>query len=185
MITNSGFGATACGRLASKKLWTAGGMEPFIAGLIHEDLASTWKVVCDCKRICWIDENIYFYYQGEQSAIHSKEVSEKFCRDYIFALKNRNKGVIKKYPHLKAVTDLSNLMHCPNIYMYANEITNSKTAMNIKEEVMDIFKSSYRSGLNYNSISKKQIIKAVLFEKCPNIYCQVYKVIRKIKGLRY
>lgn len=184
MIVNKGFGSTACGRLTKKELWLSNGDEPFIPGLIHEDLASTWKIIIECKVICWIDEGLYFYYQGDQSSIHTKSVSEKFCRDYIYALKYRNNGVEKVFPTLTKELNFSNLMHCPNIYMYADTIVDNEVSNDIKKEIVELFKSSFSDGIKYPSISMKQKIKIFFFKRFPGVYCAVYKQIRKRQGLR-
>lgn len=183
MITNSGFGSTACGRLASKKIWEQGGVT-FIEGLLHEDLASTWEVICRCQKVCWVDANLYYYYQGGQSSIHSKNVSSKFCKDFLFALNNRNNGVVSIYPSLTTATDYANLMNCPNIYMYASEIKDKKTSIAMKEEALKLFYNSYKSGYVYSKIRLKQKIKIQMFRFIPQLYCCVYKTLRKLKGVR-
>ena len=183
MMTNSGFGSTACGRLAHKRVWECNG-SPFIEGLLHEDLASTWEVVSGCQKICWIDANLYYYYQGGQSAIHSKTVSAKFCQDFLFALNNRNNGVSLKYPSLSTAADYSNLVNCPNIYMYACDIDNKNTSLLIKKEVLKLFKKSFKSGCAYPKSKHNQRIKMTIFKFEPSLFCLIYNLIRKIKGLR-
>lgn len=183
MIVNDGFGSTACGRLASKNIWIQG-EAPFIEGLLHEDLASTWKIIERSNTVCWLRGNLYFYYQGGHSEIHTKYVSEKFCNDYIWALEYRNNGIIEKYKELKKAVAFSYLLNCPLIYMYAYSINEKKAADKFKKAAFNLFLENYRIGMSYSYINFKQKVKILMFKFSPMLYCLTYKIKRKVKGLR-
>jgi len=161
-----------------------GGGKPFIEGMLHEDLASTWEVIKGCEKICLVKGKLYLYFQGNNSSIHTKKVSRKFCEDYLKALIRRNTGISKTYYDFKREIAYSYLVHCPNIYMYANETDNTENLSLLKQEIIRLFKNNYRIGMTCKPISNKILFNIVIFRLSPRAYSIKYKISRWIKGMR-
>lgn len=53
-------------------------------GRVIEDIFPVFKVVCNVKRISYVDKILYYYRQHETSAIHTKNV--KTMNDYYYAM---------------------------------------------------------------------------------------------------
>lgn len=184
LITNTGFGSTACGRLASKTLWLSNGMSPFKEGVLHEDLASMWKIIMNCHQVCLLKGEYYYYYQGGESNIHQKKVSIKFCQDYYNGLRDRNTYLGKKLPLLKSAIGFSYLTNIPLIYMYTTESEIPKKLQPLRNELISMYRKVYSSGIQYPNIRFKNKIKFILFKWCPSLYSTIYKRIRKFNGYR-
>lgn len=184
LLRNDGFGSTACGRLAYRRIWNRRGEEPFIQGILHEDLASTWEIINNCKTICFMRGEYYYYYQGGESDIHSKVVRDKFCYDFYSGLKKRNDTLNVLYPQLKQSLSYSYLTNIPLIYMYTFETVNPKEKKAFRQTLMSSYKKHFKSGITSPFISKKNVIKYTLFRLAPPLYLWMYKKYRKRKGLR-
>lgn len=185
LVVSKKFGSTACGRLARKEIWYPDETVPFIEGILHEDLASMWKVISGCDSVCWVRGNYYCYYQGANSGIHTKSISVKFCIDFINALEYRNKSLLKKYRELETAIAFSYLVNCPLIYTYICMLDTNTEKEKLKTRVKELFYKNLKRGMRYAPIEKKQNIKILLFRFNPNIYGLIYKIIRKVKGMRY
>ena len=185
LVINRGFGSTACGRLARKEIWYHQGMKPFIEGILHEDLAAVWKVISRCSTVSWIRGNYYYYYQGENSDIHTKKIPVKFCKDFIDALEYRNNSLLEEYKELAGAVAFSYLINCPLIYMYASMLSADEEKKRYKMWAKTLFYKNFKEGIRYPSIKKKQYIKILLFRIHPVLYVGLHKTIRKIKRMRY
>lgn len=60
------FGVSACGKLFKKELALR---FPYPEGMLYEDLATTYKIIGDCTRVCYIDEVDYYYVQNSKEGI--------------------------------------------------------------------------------------------------------------------
>ncbi len=184
LVTNRGFGSTACGRLASRNLWLSNGDKPFIEGILHEDLASMWKIVKNCQRITFLMGDYYYYFQGGESDIHKHKASIKFCEDFYSALTFRNEHLRKELPSLNEAIDYSYLVYIPLIYMYIIDSENPIKLQPLKNRIQRQYHDSYKNGNNYKKIRIKNKIKFVVFKWFPLGYVRLYMTIRKIMKCR-
>lgn len=184
LLRIDGFGSTACGRLAKKNIWNRNGDEPFIEGMLHEDLASMWEIINNCSAVCFLRGEYYYYYQGGESSIHSKVVSEKFCYDYFNGLKKRNDTLTLMYPKLESSIALSYLINIPTIYIYSYETAEPIHMKKFRETLRVAFANNYKMGISSPNCNLKTSIRYSLFLCCPKLYMSIYKFIRKKKGLR-
>ena len=184
MITNNGFGSTACGRLAKKEVWLSNGEEVFPVGKLHEDLGTMWKIVMNCKTIVFAKGEYYYYFQGDSSSIHTKKASKKFCEDFYEALNTRNEYLINRYPELNVEIAFSYLMYSPLIYLFSNDSDDSEWKSLIQRDLVESFNKNYKSGVLYSGLKFKQKVKFILFHINPKLYEISYKLMRKSKGYR-
>lgn len=184
MVTNNGFGSTACGRLAKKEVWLSNGDEVFPVGKLHEDLGTMWKIVMKCKTIVFAKGEYYYYYQGNSSSIHTKKASKQFCEDFYDALRIRNEYLSKEYPELNVELAFSYLMYCPLIYLFSNDSDDIEWKSKIQSDLINSFRNNYKTGLLYSGLRFKQKVKFVFFRINPRLYEVSYKLMRKSKGYR-
>ena len=184
LLTNNEFGSTACGRLAKKSVWLSYGDEVFPVGKLHEDLATLWKIILNCRRVVFARGSYYYYYQGESSSIHTKKASIKFCEDFYNALYERNEFLFGECPDLTSEISFSYLMYCPLIYLFANDSEEKEWKKNIQKSRVKQFKDNYKIGKKYSGISLKQKVKLLLFYIHPKLYEVFYKIMRKSQGYR-
>lgn len=184
MIKNDGFGSTACGRLAKKTTWNRHGEDPFINGVLHEDLASMWEIISNCSKVCFLRGQYYYYYQGGESNIHTRLVSDKFCKDFYTALVNRNQSLSAIYPELKQSIAYSYITNIPMIYNYTYETNKPKEFNQLRRSMRKLFRENYKVGINGvgNNITKR--LRYGLFLLFPKVYICTYKAVRRKKGLR-
>jgi len=64
---NQGMGAMPWSKLYRRELVLA---HPYPKGRIYEDLATTYKIVCDCQRIAYTNRQIYYWRQRSGSTMH-------------------------------------------------------------------------------------------------------------------
>ena len=62
-----GFGVSACSKLYSREMILK---YPYPVGKLHEDLATTYKIIGSCERIAYGSREIYFYRQRLNSIMH-------------------------------------------------------------------------------------------------------------------
>lgn len=69
MLYRQGFGVSACGKIYKKKI-----IEncPYPNGIYYEDLATTYKIIENCKSIVYLDKSNYFYVQRSGSIVHRR-----------------------------------------------------------------------------------------------------------------
>lgn len=184
LLTNDGFGSTACCRLASKKIWLQNGA-PFKEGIYHEDLASMWKVVDACKKICFLEGEYYYYYQGGDSSIHNGNHLLKFTMDFFQALHDRNQFLLETRPTLQNAIQYSYLFYVPVIYVFAKELDEKDAAIKrLKRELLGLYKNAYPSGSRQAFLTGKQKWKFRMFLWFPELYVILYKMSRRRKGYR-
>jgi len=181
LLTNHGFGSTVCCRLAKKKLW---GSNPFITNVIHEDIASMWRVIARCKTICHEKNPLYYYFQGSSSSIHKSTVEPRFCYDYFRALDIRNAGINKITNKLAKENSCAYLIHCPSIYVYGRKIKDKKSRNEIINKAKEVFKNNWTSACDCNLLNKRQKTHIFLFRHWPYAYYIFYCLMRKMKGRR-
>lgn len=181
MITCNGIGSTACCRLAKREIW---GKTPFLPGRLHEDLASMWEVFSRCERIAVCEKELYFYYHGGQSSIHSKKNSQKFCADFWKAFYERRERLLKQYPQMKQADSFSCLVYCPQIWSSVYHSTNRTELKAISRECVKTFNASWKDGKKYARLHNLKWMKYVLFRISPIVYDMAYSVLRKLKGIR-
>ncbi len=181
LITCNGIGSTACCRLAKKEVW---GEQPFLPGRLHEDLASMWEVFERCNKIAVYDKELYFYYHGDQSSIHSKKNSKKFCVDFWKAFYERHENLLQRYPNMKQADCFSCLIYCPQIWSAIYDSNSRAELKGISTECINLFKSSWIVGKKYAIMHNLKWRKYILFHFSPRIYHFIYSVRRKIKGMR-
>lgn len=184
LITNNGFGSTACGRLAAKNIWLKE-RNPFPIGVLHEDLAVMWKIINNCKKVCWVRGKYYYYYQGTTSSIHLKKTSYRFCKDFMYALCYRNELLRNKYKVLEKAISFSYLYNLPIIYIYAQQLDESSDKQNLIMQIKQMFAENWKLGNSYKNASIKKKIKIAIFKFNPSIYEKAYIYIKKIKGGKY
>lgn len=184
LLRVDGFGSTACGRLARKEVWHRNGLAPFITGILHEDLASMWEIINNCEIVCFLGGEYYYYYQGSESDIHTKVKSKKFCYDFYDALKNRNKALISIYPGLNQSIAYSYILNIPLIYNYSYETEEPREYKSFRDSLMSVYRSNYRTGIKAPNITTKSKCRYWLFLHFPYLYINIYKMVRKKKGMR-
>lgn len=181
LISCNGIGSTACCRLAKKEVW---GNQPFLPGRLHEDLASMWEVFERCNKIAVCDRELYFYYHGDQSSIHGKKNSKKFCVDFWRAFYERYENLLRRYPQMKNADRFSCLIYCPQIW---SAIYNSNCKDELKDlsaECVNLFNSSWADGKKYAKQHCLKWEKYILFRISPYLYNFIYSMWRKINGIR-
>lgn len=181
LITCNGIGSTACCRLAKKEVW---GKQPFLPGRLHEDLASMWEVFERCEKIVVCDKDLYFYYHGDQSSIHNKKNSKKFCVDFWKAFYERHKTLLKRYPQMNSAERFSCLIYCPQIWSAIYNSDCKDELKGLSSKCINLFKSSWNEGKKYAGKHSLKWRKYILFRISPKIYYSVYSAWRKIRGIR-
>ena len=83
--------ASACARLYNKDILLK---HPFPVGKLYEDLATTYKLVAECRSIVCSTKIIYFYLSRSGSIRYSKMDENQF---HIFASAEEVYGFVKKY----------------------------------------------------------------------------------------
>ena len=61
----------------------------FPAGKLHEDVATTYKLLFDSERVSIVYKKMYYYVQHETSIMH-REMNLRRCNDIVDAFNNRN-----------------------------------------------------------------------------------------------
>lgn len=69
MCYRKGFGVSAWGKIYKKDALKR---HPYPRGTYYEDLATTYKIVCECSNIAYVEKTDYFYVQRPGSIIHSR-----------------------------------------------------------------------------------------------------------------
>ena len=181
LITCNGIGSTPCCRLAKKEVW---GDCPFLPESLHEDLASTWEVFERCNKVAVCEIDMYFYYHGNQSSVHHKKNSKKFCVDFWKAFYERHENLLQRYPQMKNADSFSCLIYCPQIW---SAIYNSNCKDELKDlsaECVKLFKSSWADGKKYAKQHYLKWKKYILFRVSPYLYNFIYSMWRKFRGIR-
>lgn len=92
------FGVASWGKLYKRQLIVEC---PYPIGMIHEDLATTYKIIARCKKVVGVQEVIYCYFQRKDSIMHC-EVKPKHIEDGMKAAKEQLQFIQKFFPSVEA-----------------------------------------------------------------------------------
>lgn len=124
MCYAKGFGVAPWGKLYRRELVVE---NPYPIGMLHEDLALTYKIVDQCKKVVELKEIVYFYFQRQDSTMHC-DIQVKHLEDGVRAAKEELEFMKKKYP---SVVQAANFRCCLKVIEYIPRLLN-KTKHNIE-----------------------------------------------------
>ena len=178
VLTNK-IGSTGCCKLAKTDFWNSiNNGKPFKENMLHEDLASIMDIICCAHSIIYVKGHNYYYYKGNNSAIHSKLVSEKFCRDFLIALKNRNEHANTIFTDFDEIVSYSYLINIIVIYRFCNMMSDDDMKQKLFAELIELFNYNFKRGIKYSKKSLKKVVLIILFKVSPVLYI----VLCKLKG---
>ena len=154
----------------------------FPKGLIFEDISTTYKLILECKKICFINEKLYYYLQARSNSIMNNNFNEK--KLVMFKImgeiedKLRSLNIYSLLENEYRVFFLDNIIGLINMYCISNFTNNKLLLNNIKAEIKKIkYKEIITSNLNYSK--KIQIIYA---KTCISLYVKFVRYIKLIKS---
>ncbi len=140
-----------------------------------EDIYIMSSLFINCKKIVYLDEAYYYYFQNEKGIV--KSVNYKNCRDYYFATKHSRQIILEKYPNLKQEIDLATW---GNNLIILNDLKKIELTSQVKEFrkllIMDCKKLPKNLSLDLEDKLLYFIIRL-----CPSLYNCFYIIIKIIR----
>lgn len=93
---------------------------PYPIGMVHEDLATTYKIIADCKKIAVSEKPIYYYVQRAESTMHCT-LKENHLKDGLKAAKNELEYMEKNF---KEVVVAAKYRCCLKVIEYIPRLLN-------------------------------------------------------------
>ena len=146
----------------------------FKAGIYYEDLHMCPKVVNLTKKIGFVEEGLYYYYQRENSIMKQKKFNNKLLD--IFTVLQSNKDMLEKdYPLEIEYMYITHLLRTASLRFL--EYENSKLYL---DKINDIFRNEYPNWRR-NTYYKKSSYKLKLI--CNLSYMKMYGLLKLIKKI--
>lgn len=111
MCYAKGFGVAPWGKLYRREMVVK---NPYPVGMLHEDLALTYKIIAQCKKVVELKEIVYFYFQRKDSTMHC-DIKEKHLQDGMRAANEELEFMKFNYP---AVVQAATFRCCLKIIEY-------------------------------------------------------------------
>lgn len=176
MLREEGFTVVAYAKMYRRDLWEG---ITFPEGGLHEDLATTYKLIEKCPRVAYGPEPKYIYKKRENSISNSDFNEQKF--DIITFTDKMCDDIDKLHPYLKNTTDLRR-MHAR--FSVLRQMVNKKLSpvqSGKEQEIVDYLKNN-RKLITKNPVATKRdkaAIYALLANK--NIFKSSWKVYSKLR----
>lgn len=161
----------ACIRIYKKELFKN---IKFKKGIYYEDLELTPKLVKYTKKIGFIDEGLYYYYQRVGSIMKQKEFNNKLL-DIFDVLETNKLELLKEYPDEVEYMYITHLLRTSTLRFL--EYDNYKELINKITNTMKCYFPNWNKNKYYQKSSKKlKLICTLAYHK--NIF--ILKLIKKI-----
>ncbi len=136
-------------------------------GRLHEDEATTYKILYNAKKVAIIREKLYYYYYDENSIMNKKFNIKRLHALYAFKERAdffKQKGEIELY-------ELSNARYTLSLMNYyvicKTELENSEF---VQFKLFNEFKKNVDSVIKYKNIKTKTKLKLVIAKLFPKFY---------------
>lgn len=178
MLYVKGYGVSAWSKIYPKELVLK---YPYPRGRIYEDLATTYKIIGECKKVAYGGNPIYFYLQRSDSIMHQK-IDEKHLAGFT-AANEQLQYMEKNYPNA------INAAHCryarkvfefmPRVVYSQYKKENQKIFIRLREEL----KPHYRYVISDRNVwnAAKVRYTGIMLGYYPAIF--TWKLIDRLKGL--
>ena len=161
----------ACTRMFKKEIF---GKVRFRVGIFYEDLQMCPKMLALTKKIGFVEEGLYYYYQRENSIMKQKKFNNKLLD--IFTVLQSNKDMLEKdYPLEIEYMYITHLLRTASLRFL--EYENSKLYL---DKINDIFRNEYPNWRR-NTYYKKSSYKLKLI--CNLSYMKMYGLLKLIKKI--
>lgn len=111
MLLQNDFDVSACGKLYKKELFK--GIN-YPVGKIYEDLATTYKMVAKCKKVCFVNTPIYAYRRNREGSITSAKFSIKKM-ELLKSFQPFYEYILSQKPNLKSAAECRYAMSAAGI----------------------------------------------------------------------
>ena len=162
-LTNVFF-VSVCNKLYRKEMVADTRFKP---GVYHEDEYWTYKIFSKAQKVCRISYTGYFYYQRQNSIMHSKPSLKKIT-DAFTAGKERIDFIEDRYPEYAAVGYTAMMYTC--MYLFNKAEHGDASVRGMQKELVSYFRvilSKYLKKRQY----KKEMWRFLAFRLCPKWYC--------------
>ena len=160
--------ASSCNKLYARYLWDA---MRFPVGTYYEDAYLRSRMYVQCERIAVVDQNLYFYYQREDSTMHLLKLST--LMDGVNIHRDECEFLCVQYPHLRPVANIKVLKAVKNVYEQEwkkKELIPPETDRYLRT----LFKQ-YKKGTWKYLHSEQRLIYA-LFSISPSFMCVILRI---------
>ena len=165
--------ASSCNKLYARHLWDT---MRFPVGTYYEDAYLRSRMYVQCEKIVVVDQNLYFYYQREDSTMHLQKLST--LMDGINVLREECEFLCSLYPHLRSLANIKVLNAIENVYELKwkkNELIPPETDRYLRT----LFKQ-YRKG-TWKYLCFKQWLIYVMFSTSTSLTCATLRIWNIIK----
>ena len=160
---------TGCNKLYARHLWDT---MRFPVGMYYEDAYVRSWMYAQCEKIAVVDQNLYFYYQREDSAMHSLKLST--LMDGVNAILQECAFLRDQYPHLRPIINGMVLGAIEDVYVI--KLENIDLIPPETDKYLRTLYKQYKKGTWKYLRSKKRLM-YVLFSISPSFMCVVLKPI--------
>ena len=103
--------ASSCNKLYARRLWDT---MRFPVGMYYEDAYVRSRMYVQCEKIAVVDQNLYFYYQREDSTMHILKLST--LMDGVNVILQECEFLCSQYPHLRPIANVKVLNAVKDVY---------------------------------------------------------------------
>lgn len=160
--------ASCCNKLYARHLWDT---IRFPVGTYYEDEYLRSRMYAQCERIAVVDQNLYFYYQREDSTIHLCKLSTLL--DGVNVHLQECKFLCSRYPHLRPIANVMVLNSIEAVYVFKwqkKESISPKT-----ERYLRTLLKQYRKG-TWKCLHPKQWLLYVLLSISSSFTYAIFRI---------
>ena len=162
--------ATSWGKLFKRDLWDN---IKFPKGLIHEDEATTYKIIFQVEKISYTEEKLYYYYTNYNGIMNSTYSVKKWdifkiLDDRIEFYKQHNEFDLVRQNILLYLINV--LEHYQKCYEYF------PTEKLLKRELKNKYRRYYKEIMQYKEISLLQKLKWSIYLIFPQLFLFIKRV---------
>ena len=168
--------ASVCDKLYARHLWDT---VRFPVGTYFEDAYVRSRMYIQCEKIAVVDQDLYFYYQRENSTMHSLKLSTPI--DGVNSLIQECEFLCDHYPSVRPVASVRVIKIIESVYdikVKSNESLPRETDKKLRE----LFKR-YKKG-TWKHLSLRDRLIRVLFSISPSLLCAAIRIWGSILRLK-
>lgn len=156
----------------------------FSEGKLYEDIMTTYKLFLAAKKVSLLPYDLYFYFQGREGSIMSKEINQQRFKDMYLALREIESN--KEIQSLRMETEIDTLFAI-NIISLTNYIyplvlkENKKNWISYRNMILNPLYIKHMKRTEKNKLISRIIrFRVMMIRKHFFVYCLLMKIIKKI-----
>lgn len=157
--------------------------------MFYEDNAIGTELLFRAKKIAYINEPMYFYFQNPQSTVHT--ISEEKCDDRLEAMRimvklAREGGYLEPF-YAELEYKFINLFYQNTLftYMQGNERKKLSYIKNMGKEMREYFPGFEKNEYYLNKVNREERFLMALQQKSTLFFVCYYKALRFYRRIRY